>query len=1100
MPTMGEESLAEYPFDRAVQKAVLSIKRGAYLLKCGRRGKPKFCPFRLSTDEKFLSWYSGEQEKHLRLGSVTKIIQGQSNLKFQKQILPERECQSFSLIYANGERSLDLICKDKEQATSWFVGLRAVISRCNNPRQFTSLRSCKGVQSCASSPAGFIRRKRNLGLVEHTTEFSKVQSVCASPTLSLSDRCFSDGLSHTSDSFYSSESILSNMQNVADISIPSSPYNDLDELKRIGSTYIDTKYEKNVDCKSVSSPSMSPRLGDNSILKDVMVWGEGTDGGIVGSAVDRSGDYNRSQSDAVLPKLLDSTMMLDVQNISLGGKHAALATKQGELFCWGQGKGGRLGHKVDIDVSSPKIVGSLNGVVNVKYACCGEYHTCALTDSGEVYIWGDDGCGPDFSGEERYTSQWIPRKLCGSLDGISISHIACGEWHTAIVSSCGRIFTYGDGTFGVLGHGNLHSFSQPKEVESLKGLRVRSVACGSWHTAAVVEVVIDGFRYNTASGKLFTWGDGDQGRLGHAGHERKLLPTHVAQLEDYDFVQVSCGRMLTVALTSLGAIFTMGSAVHGQLGNPQVKDKSITIVEGKLKEEFVKEVASGSYHVAVLTSKGSVYTWGRGANGQLGLGDTKDRSTPTWVEALKDRQVESIACGSSLTAAICLHKPISVSDLSACGGCKLPFGFTRKRHNCYNCGLLFCSACSGKKVVNASLAPNNSKAFRVCDRCFNNRQRNTHIVMASKTGNFTEKLLIQQNIFPDQKENKGEATPRQNQLLSMRQSCIKKSTNFGWKDWKNERKNPKHLESIGSLLGGLPRWGQVPCPVPFKTHHTENSVVHTPQSTAKSPLVSSLHVESTVPSILEAENGISNSDDILMEEVQKLTAEARSLEEQCQIRSHKIQESQKKTEETWLLAREEATKYKAAKDVVKALALTLHTMLEKVQAGLEGKNGSNESLPQLMPVHTDNSGHESSCRNFVATHLPLEAGSLKDSISDSLSNSPVLFSAAMKSENGRNVCNESNYRSVGDSHVTRTECQDKNTGLNFEWVEQYEAGVYLTFLILPSGQKGLKRVRFSKKRFTQKEAEQWWDDNQIIVSQKYDIDEYVNSNQNQMKV
>jgi len=29
-------------------QAIVSIKKGAYLLKCGRRGKPKLCPFRLS--------------------------------------------------------------------------------------------------------------------------------------------------------------------------------------------------------------------------------------------------------------------------------------------------------------------------------------------------------------------------------------------------------------------------------------------------------------------------------------------------------------------------------------------------------------------------------------------------------------------------------------------------------------------------------------------------------------------------------------------------------------------------------------------------------------------------------------------------------------------------------------------------------------------------------------------------------------------------------------------------------------------------------------------------------------------------------------------
>lgn len=95
-------------------------------------------------DEKFLIWYSGQREKQLRLSSVTKIVTGQRTvcskcdflmwillvilhhtdalfiymlvnylwqINFQRQLQPDRELQSFSLIYANGECSLDLVIK-----------------------------------------------------------------------------------------------------------------------------------------------------------------------------------------------------------------------------------------------------------------------------------------------------------------------------------------------------------------------------------------------------------------------------------------------------------------------------------------------------------------------------------------------------------------------------------------------------------------------------------------------------------------------------------------------------------------------------------------------------------------------------------------------------------------------------------------------------------------------------------------------------------------------------------------------------------------------------------------------------------------------------
>ncbi|KAI3896852.1 hypothetical protein MKX03_013503 [Papaver bracteatum] len=506
-------------------------------------------------DETHLLWYSGKKERRLGLDSVTKILIGQRTVNFQRQPLPEKECQSFSLIYAD----------------------------------------------------------------------------------------------------------------VADLAI----HNDIIEKK--GDTSLISEYQTSFPSGSTSQSQPFPPTKCDDVLKDILIWGEGITGGYLGGAVDKIGNGNCARTDSLLPKLLESTENLDIKNISFGGKHAALITRQGEVFCWGHEKGGRLGHKVDIDVFYPKIVETLNGV-HVESVACGEYTTCALTHSGELYTWGVNCVGGDL------------------LEN--------------------------SGTFGVLGHGNLLSASQPKKVEYLKGLWVKSVACGPWHMAAVVDFNFHASNPNSSGGKLFTWGDGDKGKLGHLDRGRKTIPTCVARLMHYDFVQVSCGRMLTVGLMNTGKVCTIGTAANVQLGYPQARDEPITIIEGKLNGEFVMGVSSGSYHTAVLTSKGKVFTWGKGANGQLGLGDTEDRNSPTLVEALRERQVESIICGSNFTAAICVHKSIFSTHQSSCSGCRIVFRFTRKKYNCYNCGFAFCRVCCNKKVINASLAPNNNKHHRVCSSSY----------------------------------------------------------------------------------------------------------------------------------------------------------------------------------------------------------------------------------------------------------------------------------------------------------------------------------------------------------------------------------------------
>ena len=57
------------------------------------------------------------------------------------------------------------------------------------------------------------------------------------------------------------------------------------------------------------------------------------------------------------------------------------------------------------------------------------------------------------------------------------------------------------------------SYDRPKLIESLKCKRIRDVACGSSHSAAV-----------TSSGELYTWGSGEYGRLGHGDNVTQLKP------------------------------------------------------------------------------------------------------------------------------------------------------------------------------------------------------------------------------------------------------------------------------------------------------------------------------------------------------------------------------------------------------------------------------------------------------------------------------------------------------------------------------------------------------------------------------------------------
>ncbi|KAI3496446.1 hypothetical protein L1887_38810 [Cichorium endivia] len=56
-----------------------------------------------------------------------------------------------------------------------------------------------------------------------------------------------------------------------------------------------------------------------------------------------------------------------------------------------------------------------------------------------------------------------------------------------------------------------------------------------------------------------------------------------------------------------------------------------------------------------------------------------------------------------------------------------------------------------------------------------------------------------------------------------------------------------------------------------------------------------------------------------------------------------------------------------------------------------------------------------------------------------------------------------------------------------EWVDQYEPGVYIYLVSLPDGTSDLKKVRFSRRIFSEHQAERWWSENREQVYKRYNV-------------
>lgn len=212
----------------------------------------------------------------------------------------------------------------------------------------------------------------------------------------------------------------------------------------------------------------------------------------------------------------------------------------------------------------------------------GDGHTVAVDIKGCVYSWGASACGQlglqsmkDLPTDvEGYPYQPTPR-LIELLQNVQITQIACGDAHTVALTNEGRLFSWGGGGCGQLGHPDTQCMPKdedgcpyqpkPKMIQALKANDVKEVSCGKAHTVAVLR-----------SGHLYSWGAGACGQLGHPdtqtfpadedGYPYQPIPRCVNALKQHKLTHASCGDVHTMVLTTLGEIYCFGGGSCGQLG------------------------------------------------------------------------------------------------------------------------------------------------------------------------------------------------------------------------------------------------------------------------------------------------------------------------------------------------------------------------------------------------------------------------------------------------------------------------------------------------------------------------------------------------------
>jgi len=244
-------------------------------------------------------------------------------------------------------------------------------------------------------------------------------------------------------------------------------------------------------------------------------------------------------------------------SIDAGAAHTCGITSAGAAYCWGRNNRGQLGDGTTTNSTVPVTV---TGGLTFQLIAAGGFsigHTCALTDLGAAYCWGDNergqlGIGSGGFGSEDLTPHPVPTLVLG---GLTFARLTAGLGrHSCGLTDLGAADCWGENTFGALGNRSKRDSALPVAV--VGNLSFGQLIAGGFigHTCGVID-----------GGGAYCWGENEKGQVGDGTTRDRLAPKAVAG--GLAFLSLDAGFRHTCGRASTGTVYCWGSNGAGQLGN-----------------------------------------------------------------------------------------------------------------------------------------------------------------------------------------------------------------------------------------------------------------------------------------------------------------------------------------------------------------------------------------------------------------------------------------------------------------------------------------------------------------------------------------------------
>ena len=285
---------------------------------------------------------------------------------------------------------------------------------------------------------------------------------------------------------------------------------------------------------------------------NIYCWGSGYYGKM-GNGEPWNDDYvNTEMRQVLLPEGQGG------QTVSISGGHICTILNNGDVYCWGRGNQGQLGYGGTSNRNIPAKV-NLPGQRSAIAISTGTFMTCAITNDGMGYCWGENDEGQLGNGTTN-SRQMTPVEVLFPSGYTPVS-ISAGDDFACALMDNRKVMCWGENNDGRLGQGPLATDDETTPVW---------VSMENSETAHFLDIGTKSACMILDSEETKCWGTNEEGQIGQGDTDVDYYSTPTEVNGSHDFVALSINSDTICAITSNAEGYCWGDNEAGQTGRGSI--------------------------------------------------------------------------------------------------------------------------------------------------------------------------------------------------------------------------------------------------------------------------------------------------------------------------------------------------------------------------------------------------------------------------------------------------------------------------------------------------------------------------------------------------